>query len=218
MYNSENSREKTAAYRQEMISKAEELIADGLPKRIQELNKILERKELAPDQMRRYGNHIHQNDILGDQLSATLKNKLTMDSSVSSDTESNEADTKLKLTEVHHSNPAFKVIMDTLQEVTMQIQDDTLVLQMWISLLRPKMEDGNNTGVAIQHEICGIIADVRSGLIGMVLPDTYHHNTAETLKRLLKYPGVEDYKMEIQRYDESTFVKVRNEFRLCLVR
>ena len=50
-------------------------------------------------------------------------------------------------------NETFSRVSEELKPILREFIDNCSVIKVWISLLVPKMEDGNNFGVSIQAEV-----------------------------------------------------------------
>lgn len=91
---------------------------------------------------------------------------------------------------------------------------------MWLQFLIPKVEDGNNFGVEIQ-EFClqelTMIAEIASLFFKTI--EKYHEQRADALKKVTKYPFIEDYRRAIKELDEKegfwlhiVLVEIRNHY------
>ncbi|KAF1742202.1 hypothetical protein MXB_3183, partial [Myxobolus squamalis] len=66
-----------------------------------------------------------------------------------------------------------------------------LKLQVWIQLLIPKIEDGNNFGVSVQEALLEEVGRVQQD-VGAYLDQfsRYHANRAKLISKVLKYPHI----------------------------
>lgn len=91
------------------------------------------------------------------------------------------------------------IIRPLLQEFT----DDTLSLKVGISLMKPKIEDGNNFGVEIQEEALELIYSIEEDVYSRLKSiSNYYVSRAELVTKLIKNPSIEDYRNAIKERDE----------------
>lgn len=90
-----------------------------------------------------------------------------------------------------------------LKPYMLRLVEDICATKMWITLLIPAVEDGNNFGVAIQE---AFLADLRS--YETCLFEYFDHiygyyfARAKAMKNALKYPQLNDFKVIVEKYDE----------------
>ena len=102
------------------------------------------------------------------------------------------------------------------------LRKDTLLLKVWIQLLIPKIEDGNNFGVSIQVDI---IAEIRSAADTAIecwnYITNYYYYRAGYIKKAAKYPHIDDWRELVREYDENQLLFLRLNLELvrdCYVR
>lgn len=66
-------------------------------------------------------------------------------------------------------------------------------VKLWIQLNIPRIEDGNNFGVAIQEEAIQELGRVEDAAFGLCDGIKYHTARAKLLTKIIKYPNIEDY-------------------------
>jgi hypothetical protein len=120
---------------------------------------------------------------------------------------SEEIERKLARIEI----PANKSLCDLeeiLQKEILEMSEMINSLGIWVKLNRPRIADGNNFGVEVQEEITEILENAESS--GYQILDSftqYHHTRAEFVTKVLKFPGVADYKKALKELDEKTYIK-----------
>lgn len=81
---------------------------------------------------------------------------------------------------------------------------------MWVQLLIPKVEDGNNFGVSIQEDTVDQLWTVESTAASYLCRfSTYYNTRAKLVSKIVKYPQVEDYRRTIAEVDENEYLSVR---------
>lgn len=66
-------------------------------------------------------------------------------------------------------------------------------VKLWIQLNIPRIEDGNNFGVAIQEEAIQELCRVEDVAFSLCDGIKYHTTRAKLISKVIKYPNVEDY-------------------------
>jgi len=94
--------------------------------------------------------------------------------------------------------PEYKYAIETCEK-----------LKMWISILIPKIEDGNNFGVSVQEEVLNEVHGVQSDSIKSL--DTisrYFITRAKLVSKIVKYPFLDDYRRAVNEVDENQYLKL----------
>eukprot|EP01028_Stygiella_incarcerata_P013349 TRINITY_DN82191_c0_g1_i1.p2 TRINITY_DN82191_c0_g1~~TRINITY_DN82191_c0_g1_i1.p2 ORF type:complete len:252 (-),score=97.10 TRINITY_DN82191_c0_g1_i1:139-894(-) len=105
-------------------------------------------------------------------------------------------------------------LLGRLKDEVKEFVTRTSVLKMWVQLLIPKIEDGNNFGVGIQEEAMGEISRAEDGVY-MLLEGVikYHERRAKLITSIVKHPYVDDYRHALEELDRKEFNNVRLSFR-----
>ena len=83
-------------------------------------------------------------------------------------------------------------------------------LKLWIELLIPRIEDGNNFGVSVQEEALSEIS--RSETEASSLLDSlsrYYLSRGKIASKCIKYPGLLDYRIALGEMDEKKFYSLK---------
>jgi len=94
--------------------------------------------------------------------------------------------------------PEFKYVIETCEKI-----------KMWISILIPRIEDGNNFGVSVQEEVLNEVHGVQSDSIKSL--DTisrYFITRAKLISKIVKYPFLDDYRRAVNEVDENQYLKL----------
>ncbi|KAF6299462.1 proteasome activator subunit 3 [Rhinolophus ferrumequinum] len=96
-----------------------------------------------------------------------------------------------------------------LKEQILNIHDLTQV-KMWVQLLIPRIEDGNNFGVSIQEETVAELRTVESEAASYLDQiSRYYITRAKLVSKIAKYPHVEDYRRTVTEIDEKEYISLR---------
>jgi len=95
--------------------------------------------------------------------------------------------------------PEIKDVIETCEKI-----------KMWISLLIPRIEDGNNFGVSIQEEVLNEVHRIQTESINYL--DTisrYFITRAKIVSKVAKYPFLDDYRRAVKEVDEKEFMNIQ---------
>jgi len=108
------------------------------------------------------------------------------------------------------SNSLLSDLEDKIKPYIFHFLDSVAIIKLWIQLMIPKIEDGNNFGVSIQEDSLAEIRTLESD-VTQYLDLTYKYliSRGELIKKVAKYPHVEDYRRSVQSLDEKQFVSIR---------
>jgi len=84
-------------------------------------------------------------------------------------------------------------------------------IKMWISLLIPRIEDGNNFGVSIQEEVLNEVHRIQTESINYL--DTisrYFITRAKIVSKVAKYPFLDDYRRAVKEVDEKEYMNIQS--------
>nr|CAB3265250.1 proteasome activator complex subunit 3-like [Phallusia mammillata] len=83
-------------------------------------------------------------------------------------------------------------------------------VRMWVTLLIPKIEDGNNFGVSIQEETLSELRQVESETASYLDQiSKYFFTRGQIVSKIAKYPHVGDYRQFVSEIDEKQLLSIR---------
>jgi len=118
-----------------------------------------------------------------------------------------EVERKLARVEVP-ANKAITDLEEVLQKEILEMSEMINSLNIWVKLNVPRIADGNNFGVEVQEEITEILEGAESS--GYQILDSftqYHQTRADFITKVIKYPGIADYRKALNELDEKTYIK-----------
>ncbi|XP_031566809.1 proteasome activator complex subunit 3-like [Actinia tenebrosa] len=84
------------------------------------------------------------------------------------------------------------------------------MIKMWIQLLIPRIEDGNNFGVSIQEEALSEVQRIEGEAASFLDQIArYFVTRGKIISKVVKYPQLEDYRHAVQELDEKEFISLR---------
>eukprot|EP01088_Endostelium_zonatum_P003898 TRINITY_DN15093_c0_g1_i1.p1 TRINITY_DN15093_c0_g1~~TRINITY_DN15093_c0_g1_i1.p1 ORF type:complete len:287 (-),score=73.70 TRINITY_DN15093_c0_g1_i1:93-953(-) len=109
------------------------------------------------------------------------------------------------------SVPCNKYIVDledALKHEILEMSEYMNTLSIWVQLNVPRIQDGNNFGVEVQSEIVSVLEAAGESGYGVLGGFTeYHIARGGIISKILKHPGIEDYKRAVVELDEKFYVK-----------
>lgn len=104
------------------------------------------------------------------------------------------------------SNSSVQAVCKELKPILRDFIENCIVLKLWVSLLIPKIEDGNNFGVSIQAEVVKEITYCEDDAAKYYEELIDHFtNRAKLCSKVIKYPQIDDYRNAIKEFDERQF-------------
>ncbi|KAG7525282.1 proteasome activator complex subunit 1 [Solea senegalensis] len=100
-----------------------------------------------------------------------------------------------------------------LQEVKPQIQtlkEKLNTVSMWVQLQIPKIEDGNNFGVAVQEKVFELLTNTRTKVEGFQTQiSKYYSERGDAVAKASKQPHVGDYRQLVHELDQYQYCELR---------
>jgi proteasome activator subunit 3 (PA28 gamma) len=199
-------------YKEKLIKKAEELIVNGFPSKIVELNNLLATEQFAE----RSFTEVHQdlNINVPDPILEQENDKVDNGDPPAKRAriETNDTiGTKVMILpggSVKCNAPICEIIKE-VKPVIRGLVEDSNLLKMWISFMIPKIEDGNNFGVSIQEDTLAEIQSVESEAAAFFDQiSRYFISRAKVVSKVAKYPHIDDYRRAVQELDEKEFLSL----------
>lgn len=199
-------------YKEKVKSEAEELVLNQFPKKILDLEALLNTEKFSWQELSAV-----QVDI-----------NIPVPEAVSVFNHSSEENSskKRKLQCFEDNIPGTKVLIlpegtvplnsrvtelvDLVKPWIRQLVEDTNLMKMWIQFLIPRIEDGNNFGVSIQEDTLGEIRTVESEAAAYFdQVSRYYLTRAKVIAKVAKYPHIEDYRRTVRELDEKEYLSLR---------
>jgi len=127
-------------------------------------------------------------------------------------------------TKVVPCNSKIQKMVDLLKPEIKHLIEVCERIQMWIQLLIPRIEDGNNFGVSIQEEVLSEVSRIQSECTGYLdYMSRYYITRAKLVSKVVKYPFVDDYRRSVREIDDKQVInmkislnEIRNQYLLIL--
>jgi len=201
---------KVQDYKTNLNAEAEEMIMKKFPRKLLELDTLLKTEKFNRILLK----EVHSELLIPkpEELIPT-KNDVQNKKRKLDSVENAELTGCKVLVLPHGSVPCNRHIVELIDELKphiRQLVEDTNLLKMWIQLLIPRIEDGNNFGVSIQEETLSEIRTVESEAAAFFDQlSRYFITRGKIISKVAKYPHISDYRRTINELDEKEFVSLR---------
>ncbi|NP_001290826.1 proteasome activator complex subunit 1 [Esox lucius] len=109
--------------------------------------------------------------------------------------------------------PCNERVESLLKEIKPQIQilkEKLNTVSMWVQLKIPKIEDGNNFGVAVQEKVFELLTNTRTKIEGFQTQiSKYYSERGDAVAKASKQPHVGDYRQLVHELDQYQFCELR---------
>ncbi|XP_078571985.1 proteasome activator complex subunit 3-like isoform X1 [Branchiostoma floridae x Branchiostoma japonicum] len=107
-------------------------------------------------------------------------------------------------------NTKLTKIIEVMKPEIRTLVEKCNMLKMWVQLLIPRIEDGNNFGVSIQEDTLGELRQYESEAAAYLDQiSRYFITRGKLVSKVAKYPHVEDYRRAVEEMDEKEFISLR---------
>lgn len=100
-----------------------------------------------------------------------------------------------------------------LQEIKPHIQtlkEKLNTVSMWVQLQIPRIEDGNNFGVAVQEKVFELLTNTRTKIEGFQTQiSKYYSERGDAVAKASKQPHVGDYRQLVHELDQHQYSELR---------
>ncbi|XP_065196012.1 proteasome activator complex subunit 3-like isoform X2 [Sycon ciliatum] len=196
------------AFKQELFSEAEKLVRITFPEKVLELDALIksdlfkiDNAEFSVDKTMASFGDLHEHSKATASLEPPAKRRCP---SNDGNSHSGGADTLIP------SNQLILGVIDRLKPEIHELMTKCNQVKMWIQLLIPRVEDGNNFGVSIQEDAVGEVGRIEGEVVTYLdAISRYYLTRAKLVSKLLKYPSVDDYRRSVAEVDQKEFLTLR---------
>lgn len=205
---------KVDSFRERITSEAEDLVANFFPKKLLELDHFLKDPIINIKELKEIHSEINITvpdpillPNLHDGLESQNAKKRKLD-----DSDDLVTGTKVFVMPggMMKSNSNLVELIEKVKPEIRTLIEKCNTVKMWVQLLIPRIEDGNNFGVSIQEET---VAELRTveGEAASYLDQIsrYYITRAKLVSKIAKYPHVEDYRRTVTEIDEKEYISLK---------
>ncbi|KAG8446619.1 hypothetical protein GDO86_014174 [Hymenochirus boettgeri] len=208
-------KKKVDCFRERITSEAEDLVATFFPKKLLELDGLLKEPMLNVQDLSQI--HSEMNLPVPDPIILTnshdgLEAPLNLKKRKLDEIDENFPGTKVFVMPngMLKSNAQLVEIIEKIKPEIRLLIEKCNTVKMWVQLLIPRIEDGNNFGVSIQEETVAELRTVESEAASYLDQiSRYYITRAKLVSKIAKYPHVEDYRRTVTEIDEKEYISLR---------
>uniref|UniRef100_A0A673L1M6 Proteasome activator complex subunit 3 n=1 Tax=Sinocyclocheilus rhinocerous TaxID=307959 RepID=A0A673L1M6_9TELE len=192
------------AFRERITAEAEDLVANFFPKKLLELDQFLKDPTINIRELKEI--HSEINLTVPDPILLTdIHDGLEVQNAKKRKLEDGAGDDKVGGTKVFvmpggmmKSNGKLVELIEKVKPEIRTLIEKCNTVKMWVQLLIPRIEDGNNFGVSIQEET---VAELR----------TVEGEAASFLDQISRYDTsmFEDYRRTVSEIDEKEYISLK---------
>ncbi|KAM4635730.1 proteasome activator complex subunit 3-like [Polymixia lowei] len=210
-------KKKVDTFREQITSEAEHLVASFFPKKLLELDDFLKEPILNVTDLKEIHSEIKfkvPDSIVftnsHDGLDMQNAKKRKLEDGVGD--ENCQGGTKVLVMPegMMKSNAQLVDLIERVKPEIRTLIEKCNTVKMWVQLLIPRIEDGNNFGVSIQEET---VAELRTveGEAASYLDQIsrYYITRAKLVSKIAKYPHMEDYRQTVLEIDEKEYISLK---------
>ncbi|XP_047136242.1 proteasome activator complex subunit 3 isoform X1 [Hydra vulgaris] len=206
--NLKNAKE-VSDYAAQIVVDTEKLVTHSIPDKIFALDKMIKDEFLVVKDV------VQQNIEHFETLNSNSNHNDSFNDGIIMNSKKRKIDDEDQETLPHaaKSFPCNKRLLKLINIIKPEVQDMVEIcekMQMWIQLLIPKIEDGNNFGVSIQEEVLNEIHRIQSDSVTYLDSiSRYYITRGKIASKIVKYPFLNDYKRAVKEIDDKEFMNLK---------
>ncbi|KAM6977317.1 proteasome activator complex subunit 2 [Aplochiton taeniatus] len=194
------SAEKVDNFRQSLYHRAEKLFSDRIPIKIGQLDSLLKEDAL----------NIADMSSLHAPLDIPIPDPPTPEDEEMETDKNDDKKKKAPKCGFIKGNEMILKLLDRVKPEIVALRETIITVACWIQHLIPKIEDGNDFGVAIQEKILERIAAVKTKVDGFQTNiNKYFLERGDAVAKASKDTHVMDYRSLVHFKDEAIYSEIR---------
>ncbi|XP_061431883.1 proteasome activator complex subunit 3 isoform X2 [Lethenteron reissneri] len=201
-------------FKERISAEAEDLVANLFPQKLSELDTFLQECLNITDLV---GLHSDLNIPIPEPVLITNSHDNALDNHQGKKRKIAAEEDQCEGTKVYaflngmvQSNPKLVALIERIKPEIRTLMDKCNTVKMWIQLMIPKIEDGNNFGVSVQEDTVAELRTVEGEAASFLDQiSRYYMSRAKLVSKVAKYPHVEDYRRTVDELDEKEYLSLR---------
>ncbi|XP_074549860.1 proteasome activator complex subunit 1 [Halichoeres trimaculatus] len=108
------------------------------------------------------------------------------------------------------SNERLESLLHEVKREIQTLKEKLNTVSMWVQLQVPKIEDGNNFGVAVQEKVFELLTNTRTKIEAyQTLISKYYSERGDAVAKAAKQPHVGDYRQLVHELDLALYWELR---------
>lgn len=196
---------KVDSFHQSLYQQAEDLLSNRIPRKISQLDNMLKADEFSLTDL----SSVHA------PLDIPIPDPPALEDEEMETDKDNEEEKKKKKKKPPQcgylkGNEKIVSLLDRVKPEIRALQETYITVSCWIQHLIPKIEDGNDFGVAIQEKILERITAVKTKVEGFQTNiNKYFSERGDAVAKASKDTHVMDYRSLVHEKDEAAYCEIR---------
>ncbi|XP_068603861.1 proteasome activator complex subunit 1 isoform X2 [Brachionichthys hirsutus] len=107
-------------------------------------------------------------------------------------------------------NPRVETLLQRVKPEIQTLKEKLNTVTMWVQLQIPKIEDGNNFGVAVQEKVFELLTNTRTKIEGFQTQiSKYYSERGDAVAKASKQRHVGDYRQLVHELDQYQYYELR---------
>ncbi|KAG9347850.1 hypothetical protein JZ751_003866 [Albula glossodonta] len=107
-------------------------------------------------------------------------------------------------------NERVESLINEIKPHIQTLKEKLNTVSMWVQLQIPKIEDGNNFGVAVQEKVFELLTNTRTKIEGFQTQiSKYYSERGDAVAKASKQPHVGDYRQLVHELDQHQYCELR---------
>ncbi|XP_072536386.1 proteasome activator complex subunit 1 [Salminus brasiliensis] len=205
------SKKEVDGFTKKAIKEAEQLVSTYFPQMIAKMDSLLQASLIFEDLS---ALRAHLDIPIPDPAKEELKRKKKNEKEGKGGKKDNNEDKD----EEEGSPPCGPIIINEkveslIKEIKPHLQtlkENLNTVSMWVQLQIPRIEDGNNFGVAVQEKVFELLTNTRTKIEGFQAQITkYYSERGDAVAKASKQPHVGDYRQLVHELDQHQCCELR---------
>ncbi|XP_058872970.1 proteasome activator complex subunit 2 [Acipenser ruthenus] len=193
------NRQKVETYRQSLFTEADNLFSYFIPKKILQLDLFLKEDVV----------NVSDLSLIHAPLEIPIPDPPKQEDEMETDKEDEKKKEAPKCGFIK-GNEKMLVLLDRVKPEIKTLRETCILVATWIQHMIPKIEDGNDFGVAIQEKILERIAAVKTKVEGFqTYISKYYSERGDAVAKASKDTHVMDYRSLVHEKDEAVYSEIR---------
>ncbi|XP_006036572.1 proteasome activator complex subunit 2 [Alligator sinensis] len=191
---------KVAAFQEALFKEAEEFLATFLPQKILQLDKLLKDEAL----------NVQDLSSLRAPLEIPIPDPPPKDEEASTMETDKEEKKEAPKCGFLKGNETIVALLDRVKPEVLTLKEKCILVVTWIQYLIPKIEDGNDFGVAVQEKVLERVTAVKTKVEGFQTAiSKYFSERGDAVAKASKETHVMDYRTLVHERDEAAYRDIR---------
>lgn len=201
------SKKEVDGFSKKLIREAEQLVSTFFPQKIAEMDILLQSALVLDDlSALRAPLEIPVPDPAKEELKRKKKEAKKKKDGKKSDEEEEAGPPCGPIASNEKVDNLVKAIKPHIQT----LKENLNTVSMWVQLQIPRIEDGNNFGVAVQEKVFEMLTNTRTKIEGFQTQITkYYSERGDAVAKASKHPHVGDYRQLVHELDKHQYCELR---------